>query len=195
MAPRRRFAATRLMAPRRRFAAALHVRCVAAMLALALAGGCDGEPVATEDGGAAGDAGMEQDSGPSPSFPADFERSYVEMRDCRHSHEHELRYIRVFASPSALAPYAALSADEPYPVGATLVKLEYDDELCAALIEYTSLEKLEPGANPVGGDWLWQRVSPEREVTSSGAPWTCVNCHTYHCAPPYGYDLTCAEEL
>ena len=117
------------------------------------------------------------------------------MRDCRPSHEHELRYIRVFASPSAQESYAALSDATPYPVGAALVKLEYEDELCAELIEYTSMQKLEPGDNPVGGDWLWQRVSTEREVVENGAPWRCINCHTHHCAPPYGYDLTCAEEL
>src|SRR5690349_15522735 len=67
------------------------------------------------------------DAGRQPVFPADFERAYQEMRDCRHSHEHELHYIRVLASPSAQEPYLALSPDVPYPEGAILVKLEYDD--------------------------------------------------------------------
>jgi hypothetical protein len=157
-------------------------------LASAAAAACNGEPGPS-------DAGSEVDAGPMPSFPANYGASYQERRDCRPSHEHSLRYIRVMASESALAPYAALSEDEPYPVGAVLLKLEYDDEDCAELVEYTSLEKLEPGANPAGGDWLWQRVSTEREVIENGAPWTCINCHTVHCAPPNGYDLTCAEEL
>jgi hypothetical protein len=158
-----------------------------AVLLVACSGACNGEDPPS-------DAGVE-DAGPQPAFPEDFGEHYLEMRDCRLSHEHELRYIRVMASETAQAPYARLSSDTPYPVGATLLKLEYDDELCSVLLEYTVLTKLAAGENPVGGDWLWQRVSPERDVAEQGAPWTCVNCHTYHCAPPYGYDLTCAEEL
>jgi len=163
------------------------------LLTLTLAAACgDDQPGADDAGGADGGS----DAGPEPSFPADYAASYVEMRDCRFSHEHALRYIRVLASESAREPYAALSADRPYPVGAVLLKLEHDDENCSELVEYTSLEKLEPGENPAGGDWLWQRVNTQREVVENGAPWTCVACHTSHCSPPdTGYDLTCAEEL
>lgn len=162
------------------------------LLALAqcvLAAGCLGSGAPERDAGA-------PDAGPPPVFPADFARTYTEMRDCRQSHEHELHYIRVLASPSALAPYTALSPDMPYPEGATLLKVEYDEEDCAGpVVLYTAYRKLELNANPIGNDWLWQRVSPQREVIEQGAPWVCVNCHMHHCAPPNGYDLTCAEEL
>jgi hypothetical protein len=130
-----------------------------------------------------------------PLYPEDFESQYLEMRDCRLSHEHELRFIRVLVSPGAEAPYAALSPDAPYPVGAILVKPEYDEPDCTAPLSYTAMEKLAPGARPEGGDWRWQRVDLDRKVVEDGAPERCVTCHTRHCAPPYGYDLTCAEEL
>jgi hypothetical protein len=139
------------------------------------------------------------DAGHEPAraavFPADFADRYRETRDCRHSHEHELHYIRVLVSADAEAPYAALSPDEPYPVGATLVKAEYDDELCELLVGYTAYEKRAKGENPAGGDWWWQKLDADENVLEEGAPWRCINCHTVHCAPPYGYDLTCAEEL
>ena len=131
----------------------------------------------------------------APSFPADFANNYAETRDCRFSHEHELRYIRVFASPDDQAPYAALSPDVPYPAGAILVKVEHDDDACATPIEYTAMRKLAAGENPAGGDWRWQRVTIGREVIEDGAPWRCIQCHTNHCAPPMGFDLSCAEEL
>lgn len=130
-----------------------------------------------------------------PVFPEDPEAEWRELRDCRHSHEHELRFIRVFASPEAEAPYLALSPEEPYPVGARLVKVEYDDPGCTELLGYSALEKLPAGVAPAGNDWLWQRVSPEREVLEEGAMPRCINCHEDHCNPPYGYDLTCAEEI
>ena len=128
-------------------------------------------------------------------FPADVMDSYREVRDCRNSHEHELHYIRVLVSQDAEAPYAALSPDEPYPVGATLVKAEYDEEGCETLLGYTAYKKLEKGEHEAGGDWWWQKLDAEQKVIEEGAPWRCLNCHMVHCAPPYGYDLTCAEEL
>lgn len=147
---------------------------------------------------AAGDAMQDATTDATPGieviFPADFEDSYVEMRDCRHSHEHELRFIRVLASPSAQQPYGALSPDVPYPEGATLVKIEHDDEDCQVRLGFTAMKKLPEGASLQGGDWHWQKVDMQRKVLEDGAPNTCINCHAQHCAPPFGYDLTCAEE-
>lgn len=140
--------------------------------------------------GVAPDAGIASD----PVFPEDLS-AFTEVRDCRHSHEHELRHIRVVANPSAAQNYDIW--DQPYEVGSLLVKLEYDAEGCRDedLLGYTAMEKLEEGGNPAGGDWWWQTVSPGREVTEEGAPNRCINCHTVHCAPPNGFDLTCAEEI
>ncbi|MDZ4694361.1 MAG: cytochrome P460 family protein [Deltaproteobacteria bacterium] len=130
---------------------------------------------------------------PSPRFPADFSQTYLEMRSCRHSHEHELRHIRVFANPRAQLPYKNLNQGTPYPEGATLVKLEYELAGCnpADLVEYTVMYKGKGGE----GDWLWQRVSVDRVVQEEGNIRGCINCHTVHCTPPFGYDLSCAEEL
>jgi hypothetical protein len=140
--------------------------------------------------------GLGIDAGPDsePIFPADLS-AFTEVRDCRHSHEHELRHIRVIADALAFQNYDIW--DHPYAVGSLLVKLEYDDEGCRDedLLGYTAMVKLEEGENPEGGDWWWQTVSPERRVVEQGAPSRCIACHTVHCAPPNGFDLTCAEEL
>lgn len=135
-----------------------------------------------------------QDAGPPPAEAVFGDLSaYDEVRDCRHSHEHELRYIRVLADALALEVYDLW--DRPYPVGSTLVKLEYDDDACETVVGYTAMQKLEDGENPDGHDWWWQKLDPERRVLEEGAPFSCVDCHQHHCEPPNGYDLTCAEEL
>jgi hypothetical protein len=134
-------------------------------------------------------------------FPAGVEGLWAEARGCRHSHEHELRHVRVLASPTALVPYLRLHPAFPYPAGATLVKLEYDDAACTNLLGYTAMLKEPPGARPAGGDWRWQRLDMTRRVIEDGAPPVCLTCHVHHCAaagqhrPGAGYDLTCGEEL
>jgi hypothetical protein len=32
-------------------------------------------------------------------------------------------------------------------------------------------------------------------MLEDGAPPRCINCHAQHCAPPHGFDLSCAEEI
>jgi hypothetical protein len=132
---------------------------------------------------------------PAPVFPPDAAQTWTEMRDCRFSHEHELRRIRVFANELAEGPYAALSEEVPYPVGAVLVKAEYDDENCAELIGWTAMRKEPAGTWPEGNDWTWQDLDVAMNVEDEGSLPQCIGCHTDHCAPPFGYDLTCAEEL
>ena len=149
---------------------------------------------ATGDGPEAGpdDAGT-VDAGPRPVFEQSFWDVFVETRDCRGSHEHELRFIRVFVEPSALDVYQ--SYEGAFPVGSRIVKPEYDDEGCTVLLGYTAMEKLPSGASPEGHDWRWQKLDANAAVVEDGAPLRCVSCHNIHCEPPYGYDLTCAEEI
>ena len=140
-------------------------------------------------------------SEPAPVFPAGALATWLELRDCRLSHEHELRWIRVLASPTAEAPYTALSADVPYPSGAVLLKAEYDDATCSVPLGFTAMHKEAAGYWDEGHDWRWQKTDAERKVLQNGRLETCVGCHLLHCEPPTchggscGFDLTCGEEL
>ena len=131
---------------------------------------------------------------PEPIFPSDFETTFQETRSCRFSHDHELRSIRVFADAAAAEPYTTWS--KPYPARATIVKIEYEDDQCTEVQGYSAMQKLEPGADPVNGDWLWQKLDAKRVVSSAeDIPSRCLDCHEYHCRPPYGFDLACGEDL
>src|SRR5688500_15300847 len=80
-------------------------------------------------------------------FPADYELAWREARvPCTLSHDHELRYIRVFANDLAFEPYT--KHEEPYPVGARLLKAEYNDAECSELLSFVLMEKLAPGMAP-----------------------------------------------
>jgi hypothetical protein len=131
---------------------------------------------------------------PAPLFPTDFQETYKEARDCRFSHDHELRSIRVFADDAAYDSYVNWS--KPYPPGATLVKLEYDDTSCENLIGYSVMQRLVEGSAANEYDWAWQKLDAKRRVErSADIPERCVTCHEYHCRPPYGYFVACGEDL
>jgi len=133
--------------------------------------------------------------GPSGEpFPRDYETRWREARTpCVLSHDHELRYVRVFADDAALDPY--VTGAGAFPPGATLLKAEYDDPECTELLSYVLMEKLEPGASPPGEhDWTWRRFDPDRTEVDDPRfiPSTCIDCHDYHCREaPYGNDYTC----
>ena len=135
-----------------------------------------------------------------PVFPEDV-ATWAEGRPCSFTHEHELRYVRVLVNDKARIPYRELSIDHPYEVGATLVKLEYEDSACSEVIGYTAMRKEASGYSEDGHDWHWQRVDAERNVVEDGANLrTCISCHEHHCSWPQcgyqkcGFDLTCGIE-
>ena len=123
---------------------------------------------------------------PEPSFPSDYAKSYVEVRNCRPSSEHDSHNIRVLASPSALGPYA--SRDGGFPVGAVVLKEErdYGDVGCTGPVLVWTVMKLQPDAG-----WQWQSVSPERRVLGTNES-RCIGCHATCGKPPDGYEGTCA---
>jgi hypothetical protein len=126
-----------------------------------------------------------------PVFPADYASTYQEVRNCRYSLEHDSMYIRVLASPTALAPYMNRTA--PFPTGAVVVKEEYGitDTTCSQGIKFwTVMEKLEDATSPSTLDWHWQRVDKSRH-TSQLDGMNCLACHMNCLTPPDGYDYTC----
>jgi len=131
--------------------------------------------------GVGGLSACDSDEGPSPLFPADFEASWVEVRDCRLSIEHDGRTIQVFANP--LSAQAYVDGAYPLPDGAILVKKEHEDGFCEELDRFTVMEK-------VAGEWHWQRVGADRRVDTSVNRGHCVPCHA-HCTD--GRDLTCTD--
>lgn len=139
-----------------------------------------------------GDDAPDPPAGPDPLFPADYAATYTEVRDCRPSGDHDLNVIRILVDAEALGPYQ--DRDEPFPVGAVVLKEEYsfDDPTCAGPIEqWTVMVRLEPDSSPTTLDWRWQRVDAERNVVGEDTP-RCYGCHT-GCTPDAGgYEHTCA---
>jgi hypothetical protein len=124
--------------------------------------------------------------GPAAQFPAGFEASYREVRNCRFSNEHDGVYIMVFASPDSADAYA--NRQYPLPVGSILVKREHRDSSCTDITGYTSMKKV--GTASVASDWTWQRVDKDRVVLTDENLGRCVSCHT-NCTN--GRDFTCTD--
>lgn len=123
-------------------------------------------------------------------LPDEYRATYTEVRDCRQSGDHDLHSVRVLADPEALAAYSDRST--PFPMGATIVKEEYEfgDDTCAGpIVAWTLMQKLEVGASPSNLDWTWQSIDADGAVLATDPP-RCANCHQ-DCVPPDGYDGTC----
>ncbi len=125
----------------------------------------------------------------TPAFRADYAATFVEVRNCRSSADHDLHKIRILADPAALAPYRDRTAQ--FPLGAIVLKEEYDfaDGDCSGdVIEWTVMEKL-PSADNLG--WSWQRVDAKRAVVTDDDA-RCITCHAACGVAPDGYAGTCA---
>jgi hypothetical protein len=125
-------------------------------------------------------------------FPADYTASYVQVRPCRPSPDHDLNNVRILADPAARAPYQM--RDQPFPTGAILLKEEHDfsDDNCSGAIKgWTVMVKLAAGSAPSRLDWHWQKVDAGRMVLTDDEP-RCYSCHTTCGVAPDGYLGTCS---
>jgi hypothetical protein len=128
----------------------------------------------------------------TPLITADYADSFVEVRDCRRSIDHDLQFVRIHAAPDALAPYRDREA--AFPVGAVVVKEQFvdNDDDCSGEVQlYTVMRKLDAGADPDLLDWEWQELDADFDVVSDAEPLRCARCHET-CEPPEGYLGTCA---
>jgi hypothetical protein len=143
---------------------------------LAFASGCDG--------------GSDEPSGPAPAFPSDYAQSYVEVRECRRSTEHNLSNVRVLADPASAGAY--LNRDQDLAEGAVIVKAEYDDAACEGEIaRWTVMVRDAERSSADTLDWYWQDVDERRNVVSENDS-RCVGCHTGCGVAPEGYQGTCS---
>jgi hypothetical protein len=119
-----------------------------------------------------------------PVFPADYASSYVLVRDCRRSPDHDLAFIRVLASPDAARVYNTRTG--AFPEGAVIVKEEFADRACTNLSQWSAMRR-ERGA------WRWQEVAADRTVMEDGDIPRCASCHAACGVPPDGYMGTCTQ--
>jgi hypothetical protein len=128
----------------------------------------------------------------APSFPTDYAASYVEVRDCRFSGEHDLSPVRVLTDPSSADAY--VNRDRAFAEGAIIIKAEYDfaDPACEGEIQrWTVMVREAAGSAPERLDWYWQEVDAGRAVVNENDT-RCIGCHTGCGAPPDGYLGTCS---
>lgn len=131
------------------------------------------------------------DGGESPVLPADYADSYLEVRDCRRSGDHDLNYIRVLVEPAAKGTYD--DRDQPFAEGTIIVKEEYDfadDECSGDIQQWTLMVKggADRPAETLG--WHWYRYDRDRLLLGEDTP-ACFGCHTG--CTDVGHDGTCAE--
>ncbi len=127
-----------------------------------------------------------------PIFSADYRSTFMEVRNCRLSGDHDLNDVRMLVDPNAFDAY--MLRDRPFPVGSLVIKEEFEagDTTCSGPIkQWTVMLQLPAGSSPVTIDWHWQKVDASRTVLTEDEP-RCYGCHKDCGKPPVGYAGTCA---
>jgi hypothetical protein len=130
--------------------------------------------------------------GSTSIFPDNYASSYVQVRDCRSSGDHDLNHIRILADPLAVDAYRM--RDRPFPTGAVVLKEEYDfsDDTCTGPIkQWTVMVQLAADTAASTLDWHWQKVDLHGDVVTDNEP-RCYGCHATCGVAPDGYKGTCA---
>jgi hypothetical protein len=133
------------------------------------------------------------DDADEPVFPADYRQSYVEVRSCRPSGDHDLKNVRVLSPASAAGAY--VSRTSPFNEGEIVLKEEYDfaDPDCSGAVKQWTVMLRSADESPSMLGWRWQRVDAQRHVVEVNAP-RCYGCHTACGVAPDGYEGTCGQQ-
>jgi hypothetical protein len=129
---------------------------------------------------------------PHQVIPPDYRTTFVQVRSCRSSVEHDLVHILVRTSPEVAPVYE--TGPLPFAPGTVIVKEEYSDSRCSQLTAYTVMKKEKPGTDPAGGDWRWYKVDNLDRILLQGAGTKrCSSCHANNCGGSHpARDFTCA---
>ena len=109
-------------------------------------------------------------------FPSDWRADLVQVEGCRQTAHPRGGYMEVWVSTDL---HAAAEAGEPTPVGAVIMKIQWDsDESCTPGEQniFTVMRKHEAGTATELGDWDWQTVGGKGGVVES-AEAGCAGCH------------------
>lgn len=125
-------------------------------------------------------------------LPADYKATFMQVRDCRPSADHDLHHIVVRVKPELAAAYNA--GPYPLPAGSLVVKEEFGDQdaQCQNLLGYTVMRKEAGGYFPAGGDWQYFTLDSLGAVLVGGPQPRCASCHT-SCPGGRDRDRLCAN--
>jgi hypothetical protein len=128
-----------------------------------------------------------------PAFPKNYRDTYVEVRSCQASGDHNLNHVRVLANPRAAAAYR--QRNDHFAEGDVVVKEEFDfsDSACSgAITRWTAMLRSDKAVAEAQG-WRWQTVDSSWHVVETNGT-TCVGCHASCGLPPDGYEGTCGQQ-
>lgn len=124
--------------------------------------------------GSAACGGYEYD--PNSYFPEAWDNEYVQLSQCAKSSTHSGNYVEVWVNPEAEQTFK--DGAVPFAEGTVFLKPQFDDASCGGQpVTWTVMRKGAAGTAPDTGDWEWQSVDENGEITGQGQIAFCLNCH------------------
>ena len=108
-------------------------------------------------------------------FPKTYASDYALITNCEKSSSHGGKYAKTFVTKDAEAPWKAKTY--PFAESVVFVKVLHSDSKCSDVSGYSAMKKLAAGAGGAAGDWSWQSLDADGQVTGEGQLGGCTGCH------------------
>ncbi|MCO4763058.1 MAG: cytochrome P460 family protein [Myxococcales bacterium] len=109
-------------------------------------------------------------------FPKTYTSDYAKIVKCEKSGAHGGKYVTTYVTKDAETPWKNKSY--PFSEGTVFVKVGHSDSACSDISGYFAMKKLAAGSGGKAGDWDWQSLDADGQVTGSGQLGGCTGCHS-----------------
>ena len=116
-------------------------------------------------------------------FPKTYATDFALIADCDKSGSHGGKYVKTYVTKSSEAAWK--SKTYPFAESTVFVKVMHSDSKCSDIAGYSSMKKLAAGSGGEAGDWDWQSLDADGQVTAQGQVASCTGCHSLYKANDY----------
>ena len=116
-------------------------------------------------------------------FPETFASDYALITNCDKSGSHGGKYVKTYVTKDAEAAWKAKSY--PFAESVVFVKVMHSDSKCSDISGYSAMKKIAAGSGGAAGDWDWQSLDADGQVTAEGQVAGCTGCHAGYEANDY----------
>ncbi len=108
-------------------------------------------------------------------FPKTYASDYTLITNCEKSGSHGGKYVKTYVTKDAETAWK--TKVYPFSEATVFVKVMHNDSKCSDISGYSAMQKIAAGSGGAAGDWSWQSLDADGQVTQQGQVAGCTGCH------------------